>query len=276
MTKKNILLAFTMFSQIHSAQASWFAQTPLQPVYQTLVNHQPQLAWQELVLAISNNTIDSQYWLPAKQEILKQTSCGQALFNHDEPIVADISITFIRRSGLSSQGFQIKLSAENTKADSIVELISPSSKVLLHANLYQPLAYQEYETEEMLSKPMTGIYTLRINKIPYPLLITMPNNKRWITYDSTEHKVHTAPPEVINRCSQASAVWQWFDSTYTMLGSKIPIQRGKASIPRPLPPYQKAKYLSASVSVFEYQQGIKVGYIQRVSIPFSLGESQEK
>ena len=267
MMRKTLLIALSTFSQIHSAQASWFADTPLQPVYQALVNQQPQLAWQELILAMSNNNIDSQYWLPAKQEILKQTSCGQELFNRDKSLPAEISVTFIRRSGLSSQGFQIKLSAEDTTKDSKVELISPSSKILLHTSLAKKTEYQEVETEEMLNKPMAGIYTLNINQKPYLLLITMPNNKSWINYDSTTNTVHTLPQKSIDSCSQALSSWQWFDTTYAMLGSKIPIDAKIAPIP--VSQYQKAKHLSASVSVYEYQQGIKVGYVQRISIPFS-------
>ncbi|MFY2507225.1 DUF2861 family protein [Vibrio pectenicida] len=264
-------LLFSIYTvcQPHFVQASWFTDTELHPVYQALINHQPKLAWQELILTLSRENIKSQYWIAVKQEILSQTSCGQELMDNSVALPMKMNISFIRRSGLSSQGFQIKLSTEKTRTDSLVELISPSSTRLLRVKLSKQSAYQELETKEMLIKPSTGVYQLRINGQSFPLLITIPDNKSWLTYDNTAKIIRTSFPETIKGCSQAVASWQWFDSNYTMLDSKIPIQKHIASVPQPTYQHERAKHLSASVSLFEYQQGIKIDYIQRVAIPFS-------
>ncbi|MBU2897471.1 DUF2861 family protein [Vibrio hepatarius] len=274
--KYKLLFILYTLCQPHFVQASWFTDTSFQAVYQALINHQPKLAWQELILALSRENIESGYWLAVKQEILSQTSCGQKLVNHAGPVTANISIAFIRRSGLSSQGFQIKLSAENTKTDSIVELIAPSSTRLLKTKLPKQIAYQEIETKEMLIKPSTGVYQLRINDQFFPLLIAIPDNKSWLTYDSTADIISISFPKTVKGCSQAVAAWQWFDNNYIMLDSKIPIQKHIAPVPQPTYQYEGAKHLSASVSLFEYQQGIKIDYIQRVAIPFSPFVNEKK
>ena len=275
MKYKRLFILYTL-CQPHFVQASWFTDTSLQAVYQALINHQPKLAWQELILTLSRENIESRYWLAVKQEILSQTSCGQKLIENSVVLPMNMNISFIRRSGLSSQGFQIKLSAENTKTASLVELISPSSARLLRAKLSKQSAYQELETKEMLITPSTGVYQLRINGQSLPLLIAIPDNKSWLTYDSTANNIRSSFPETIKGCSQAVASWQWFDSNYTMLDSKIPIQKHIASVTQPTYQYEGAKHLSASVSVLEYQQGIKGEYIQRVAIPFSPSVKEKK
>ncbi|ERB66146.1 hypothetical protein N779_06680 [Vibrio coralliilyticus OCN008] len=62
-----------------STQATWFEDTPLARTYQALLNNQPQLAWQELHLALNQQDIDRQYWLPVKQEIW-QSQCVSNLW----------------------------------------------------------------------------------------------------------------------------------------------------------------------------------------------------
>ncbi len=52
---------------------------PLQHTYQSLLDNQPQVAWQELQIALDQQTLDSELWLPVKQEILSQTQCGTSL-----------------------------------------------------------------------------------------------------------------------------------------------------------------------------------------------------
>ncbi|CAM3760195.1 DUF2861 family protein [Vibrio aquimaris] len=269
MKRKTLLIALSTFSQIHSVQASWFADTPLQPVYQALVNHQPQLAWQELILAMSNNNIDSQYWLPAKQEILKQTSCGQELFDHDESLPADISVTFIRRSGLSSQGFQIKLSAESVSAPSNVKLISPSKSVLLEGLLARQKSYQEIESKEILVEPRSGIYQLKTGESTYRLVISQPSNQNWLKLDNTIQQLTVNLPLETAGCTNPIAAWQWFDSQYNLLGRRIPITQSTTPIPTSKHKPQGAKNLSATASIFEYQQNVKIEYIQRIAIPLT-------
>ncbi len=42
------------------SHATWFAETPLQRSYQSLLDEQTQLAWQELQIALNQETLDSQ------------------------------------------------------------------------------------------------------------------------------------------------------------------------------------------------------------------------
>ncbi|MCZ8489571.1 DUF2861 family protein [Vibrio lentus] len=47
--------------------------------YQSLLDDQPQVAWQELQIARKSRAELSQLWLPVKQEILSRTQCGSTL-----------------------------------------------------------------------------------------------------------------------------------------------------------------------------------------------------
>ncbi|MGY3689427.1 DUF2861 family protein [Vibrio coralliilyticus] len=252
-----------------STQATWFEDTPLARTYQALLNNQPQLAWQELHLALNQQDIDRQYWLPVKQEILNQSQCGQQLIANSSPLPADLSVSFVRRSGLSSQGFQIKISAESTQNDLTIELIDPSAKRLLNGELTQQSDYQEIETEELLIEPVSGLYQLKLGNTLYPLLVAMPENQSWIRLDNSMQQIHLTLPVTESSCTKPTATWQWFDSQYLMLGMRKPISSLVAPVPRSTQIPDGAKHLSATVSVFEYQQGLKIEYIQRIAIPFA-------
>jgi len=53
-----------------------------------------------------------------------------------------------------------------------------------------------------------------------------------------------------------------------MLGSKVPFQFAQENAPATLPIASKASYLSASVELVEFQQGIRIEYVQRLAIPY--------
>lgn len=260
-----ILPVLLMTSKI---QAAWFTETPLNRSYQALLNDQPQLAWQELQIALSKEAIDSQYWLPVKQQILSVSQCGQQLFSHSLPASSNFSISFIRRSGWSSQGYQIKLSAQKLQSELAVELISPLGRSLLSGQFSTKDHYQEIETEEMIIKPVSGVYRLKLNKNVYPLIIAIADNKDWLVWDNNTQDLFISLPSAPSTCHKPIATWQWFDSNYSILGDRIPIQQQDPSLSLLNTQPDKAKHLSAAVSYFEYQQGIKVEYVQRVSVPF--------
>ncbi len=254
------------------SHAAWFTDTPLQHTYQSLLDDQPQVAWQELQIALNQQTLDSELWLPVKQEILSQTQCGTSLKQSAEP-KHHIQVSFIRRYGLSSHGYQIKVSAEQLSKVSeseTISLVSPKGKVLLDGQLASNDEYQEIETNEMFIKPESGVYQLKIGSNHYPIVVALNDNNRWLTLESklSEPHIVLSPPKVIDSCPDANVSWQWFDENYNLLGYKVPIKTTQAPVPKESPLGTIARHLSASVEVFEYQGAIEVQYVQRVAVPF--------
>ncbi|MEZ9566098.1 DUF2861 family protein [Vibrio artabrorum] len=254
------------------SHAAWFTDTPLQHTYQSLLDGQPQVAWQELQIALDQQTLDSELWLPVKQEILSQTQCGTSLKQSAEP-KHHIQVSFIRRYGLSSHGYQIKVSAEQLNKGletQTLSLVSPKGKVLLDGQLASNNEYQEIETNEMFIKPESGVYQLKIDSNHYPIVVALNDSNRWLTLESklSEPHIVITPPKVIDNCPNANVSWQWFDDNYNLLGYKVPIKTAQAPVPTESPLGTKATHLSASVEMFEYQGAIEVQYVQRVAVPF--------
>ncbi|MEZ8044861.1 DUF2861 family protein [Vibrio sp. 10N.247.310.56] len=262
------------FTMPFACNAAWFTDTPLQHTYQSLLDEQPQVAWQELQIALDQAELNSQLWLPVKQEILSRTQCGSTLEQSATPN-NHIQVSFIKRHGLSSQGYQIKVSAEQLNEaveDQIrsISLISPERKVVIEGQLNSDVEYQEIETSEMFIKPESGVYQLTIGSNNYPIIVALDDNKRWLTLESKLNDPHivVTPPEIIDSCPDANVSWQWFDENYDMLGFKVPIKTTQASLPTESPIGSEAKHLSASVEMFEYQGAIEIQYVQRVAMPF--------
>ncbi|KFA98696.1 DUF2861 family protein [Vibrio sp. ER1A] len=257
-----------------ASHATWFTETPLQLSYQSLLDEQPQLAWQELQIALNQEALDSQLWLPVKQEILTRTQCGRRLKQSDVP-AHHIQVSFIKRYGLSSQGYQIKVSAEprndefNEQAQT-VSLIAPDGLTMIEGQLNSGVDYQEIETNEMFIKPESGVYQLTVGANSYPIVVAINDSKRWLTLENKLENAHVVvtPPEIIDNCPSTHVSWQWFDENYNMLGSKVPIKAKQVAVPTQSPAGEKAKHLSASVEMFEYQGAIEVQYVQRVAVPF--------
>ncbi|MGF1763221.1 DUF2861 family protein [Aliivibrio kagoshimensis] len=273
MKKILLIVVLTLPFFTHSA---WFTDSPLQHTYQALIDEQPKLAWQELQIALKQNQLDSQYWNTVKQEILNQTECGQNLTN-DPSTFSNIQISFIRRFGLSSQGYQFKISSERNSVIQNIALVSPNGERLLNGTFIAHDQYQEIETEEMLIKPPSGVYQLEIGQNSFPIIASMDNNKRWLKLKSkpSSSSVLLTLPKSVLGCPKANANLQWFDEQYNMLGSRVPIQNNHVEIPKVSPYPNKAKHLSAVVELIEYQNGSKINYIQRVAIPFSA-ENKDK
>ncbi|MCG9542421.1 DUF2861 family protein [Vibrio sp. Isolate33] len=257
-----------------ACHAAWFADTPLQHTYQSLLDNQPQVAWQELQIALNQETLDSQLWLPVKQEILSRTQCGTTLEQSSAPN-NHIQVSFIKRHGLSSQGYQIKVSAEQLNEavedqTQRISLVSPEGKVVIDGQLNSDVEYQEIETSEMFIKPESGVYQLTIGSNNYPIIVALDDSKRWLTLENKLNDPHivVTPPNVIDNCPNTNVSWQWFDENYDMLGFKVPIKSLEATVPTESPSGAQAKHLSASVEMFEYQGSIEVQYVQRVSVPF--------
>ncbi len=257
-----------------ASHATWFAETPLQRSYQSLLDEQPQLAWQELQIALNQEALDSQLWLPVKQEILTRTQCGRQLKQSDVS-THHIQVSFIKRYGLSSQGYQIKISAVPRSSDlnkkaQPVTLIAPDGLSLIEGQFDSNVDYQEIETNEMFIKPESGVYQLTVGTNSYPIVVALDDSNRWLALENKLDNAHVVitPPEVIDNCPSTHVSWQWFDDNYNMLGFKVPIKAKQVAVPTQSPAGEKAKHLSASVEMFEYQGAIEVQYVQRVAVPF--------
>lgn len=257
-----------------ACHSAWFADTPLQRSYQSLLDEQPQIAWQELQIALHQAALDSQLWLPIKQEILTRTQCGRTLKQSDVS-AHHIQVSFIKRYGLSSQGYQIKISAEPRSSDlnenaQPLTLIAPDGLTLIEGQLNVGVDYQEIETNEMFIKPESGVYQLTVGANSYPIIVALDDSKRWLTLENQLDNAHVVitPPEVIDNCPSTHVSWQWFDANYNMLGFKVPIKAKHVAVPAQSPAGANAKHLSASVEMFEYQGAIEVQYVQRVAVPF--------
>ena len=257
-----------------ACHAAWFTNTPLQHTYQSLLNDQPQVAWQELQIALNQEKLDSQRWLTVKQEILSRTQCGSTLEQSAAPN-SHVQVSFIWRHGLSSQGYQIKFSVEQLNGaieaqTQRISLVSPDGKTIIDGQLNSDAAYQEIETSEMFLKPESGVYQLTIGSNNYPIIVALDDSKRWLTLESKLNNPHiwVTPPKVIDNCPDTHVSWQWFDENYNMLGFKVPIKTTQAPVPTESPSGSKAKHLSASVEMFEYQGAIEIQYVQRVAVPF--------
>ncbi|SON52044.1 DUF2861 family protein [Vibrio tapetis] len=272
--KQQLTLAFFACTLPNFVHANLFTDTPLQHAYQALATNQPRLAWQELNLALNQHTISSQHWQPIKREILSQTACGTAL-PLEVKLDTKLRLSVIKRSGLTSQGYQVRLSTEASPVREKILLTSPNGVVLLEGSLAASRQYQELESPELLHKPASGLFTLSVGDKQVTLLLSMDllsmdRHTSWLTQSQQTNRAQVSLdlPAHIDGCPVAAASWQWFDKNYNMLGSKIPFQYAQENRPTALPIASKASYLSASVELVEFQQSIRIEYVQRLAIPY--------
>ncbi|PSU86952.1 hypothetical protein C0W42_18470 [Photobacterium kishitanii] len=266
---RRIFLAIASLVLPIPGHAALFANSLLQHAYQATLNNQPQLAWQELTLVLNQHRIDSHYWLPIKNELLTQTDCGIKLAS-TRITDAQFHLSLIKRSGFVSQGYQFRLATENNSEPQRVALISPEGDVLLSDDFIAYNGYQELESDELLHKPAQGVFTLVVGENKLSLLLAFPNDDSWVSQlnQSNQMRVQVNLPKHISSCPQAVANWQWFDKNYNLINGKIPFNHSLEPLPDDGKVKAQAKFLSASVELFEYQQGIRIEYIQRLAIPY--------
>ncbi|MGF1733421.1 DUF2861 family protein [Photobacterium kasasachensis] len=259
--------------------SDWFPDTPLQASYSALAEGNAMLAWQELQLSLSQNTIQERYWRPVKQAILTETQCGKQLTN-SASIAAEISLSIIRKGNATNQGYQVKLSAEKVSQPIELQLFDADNRLAITATIPTPAKkYHEFESNELLIEPKAGLYQLSVNGVHYPLVISSFESKAWLqpSTDRAFESLIISPPSQTVSCSPATVSWQWLDKQYNLLDrpslmSLTPItadsnKRYHAQLPESLP--AKTELLSAVVSQYEYQGRIKVEYVQRLSLPVS-------
>lgn len=279
-----------------ASDTAWFTDSPLQATYTALARHQPLLAWQELQLALSQPQLSQpslsqkaaalqpvsqkppapRHWLPVKAAILNQTDCGRQL-TQAPALPGRLRVDFISKSGSADLGYQIKLAAESVSRTMTIRLLGPDRETLLSARFAPPAKYMEAESEEFLTPPTPGLYQLVINDHLYPLIIARHSHTPWLQLENTAspHLKLDLPPSQ-HGCAPAFAHWQWFDDQYNLVGPRQPVITTRpgqfAELPATVPP--TAVRLSATVSQYEYQSGVKVAYIQRIAMPFPAGQSQ--
>ncbi|UXI03092.1 DUF2861 family protein [Photobacterium sp. TY1-4] len=284
------LTLLTSVSGVSAKEADWFVDSLLQATYTALAQNQPLLAWQELQLALHPPQLSQlsrlkaaatprpaslkppapRHWLPVKAVILSQTDCGRQL--HQGPALpARLQVDFISKSGASDLGYQIKLAAESVNQTMTIRLLGPGNKTLLSARFSPQAQYAEAESEEFLTPPAPGLYQLVINDHPYPLIIAGLSDNPWLQLENTASpRLKLDLPPSQRGCAPAFAHWQWFDDQYNLVGPRQPVIASGAEPIAELPAtiLPKAVRLSAAVSQYEYQSGIKVAYIQRIALPF--------
>ncbi|OAJ95179.1 hypothetical protein APB76_07810 [Vibrio bivalvicida] len=265
-------LLLVLLSSLGSSanDASWFRDTPIQNSLDALMNGQPQQAWQELILSLSQNTIQPKHWQPVKEAILAQSKCGHNLFvepNNGSPL---FTLSIISRSDFSSSGYQVKLSTEQVGHSGIFELLSPQGNTVLSNTVEPDKQYQEWETSELINRPVAGVYFLKFNQNETPIIISTYDSSHWIKRENQNPvALQTQLPKLNNNCALPIVRLQWFDSNYHQVGSKKPLKEIDQRVELgQLNPPPEAQYLSASVLIYEYQPRVKVEYIHRVSLPF--------
>lgn len=266
----SLLLLISMVPSTMADELNWFRHTPIQPSLNALLDAQPQRAWQELILALSQSNVEGKHWQPLKEAILEQSNCGHALQEKLPKGTTTMTLSMISRSGFSSSGYQIKLSTEQLGLSGHFELISPQGIAILSGQLESSQAYQEWETSELISRPHAGLYYLKVDNHELPIILSEYDSRQWIQRSKQDRsQLDLLLPEQHNGCALATISLQWFDVNYNQIGRKQAINTNKnKALPEFSTHPKKAKHLSASAMIYEYQPGIKVEYIHRVALPF--------
>lgn len=249
----------------------WFRDTPMQSTMKAVLEKQPKQAWQELTLTLSQNHIDPKHWQPVKEAILAQSNCGHQLDYIVSAIPTRLTLSFISRSGFSSSGYQVKVSTEETQQGGHFSLVNQQGVTLLSGEIEPHKNYQEWETNELITSPEAGVYYLKYNRNELPVVVSRYDSNHWLNRSTmNSSQIQASLPQLNNGCAKPVVNLQWFDSDYNQVGSKKALQVTSNQIRlEQLQPPTNAHHLSASTLIFEYQPGVKIEYIHRISLPFS-------
>ncbi len=220
------------------------------------------MAWQELQIALDQAVFNSQLWLPVKQEILSRTHNVEALEQSAVPN-NHIQVSFIKRHGLSSQGYQIKVNCGATqqsvrRSNTTYFWSRSDGKVVIDG---QPTLISNIKRLKPVrcSSNQNQVYRChRFEQLPYYCCFRRQHAMANTRKQTQRPHVVVTPPKVIDNCPDTNVSWQWFDENYDMLGFKVPIKSLETTVPTESPSATKAKHLSASVEKFEYQGAIEI------------------
>ncbi|PCE69268.1 MULTISPECIES: DUF2861 family protein [unclassified Salinivibrio] len=258
------------------AEQSWFTDTPMREAYQALLVEQPTLAWQELMFALTQAPVDESHWATLKHAIINQTDCGQRLTEpNGKGIPHGLTISFVRRAGASSLGYEIKLSAEQVANTTRVTLMDPSGQMVLSATLTAQASYQEIESGQLFTQVDPGVYELKLGNQHYSLVIYGLPRRPWVQLTGhPDMQLAIDLPTTPQNCAPATAYWLWLDDAYRWVDQAPIYASGRTAegalpvkVDLPTSPPATASHLSATVSHFEYQGAIKVSYVERLALP---------
>ncbi|GLR71944.1 DUF2861 family protein [Agaribacter marinus] len=267
-----IIFLLTADSLGAARDSEWFMRTPMQKSFNALMIKQPKVAWWELVSALNRHDIAVEHWLPLKETILKESNCGQILYNAFGNLNKGFKLSIISRQGFSNQGYQIKLSIDQKTINGSFQLLSPKKEVVLSGGIDEDASYQEWETDELLIKPIAGLYYLTFNGFETPIVVSNYHSERWLErITQFSDKISVSLPNLANGCDPATTGFHWFNEDYQQIGKKIianvegnTVKVSPAKIPH------GAEFLSVSALIYELQSGVRVEYIHRISMPFAL------
>ncbi|MGF1752751.1 DUF2861 family protein [Vibrio makurazakiensis] len=277
-----LILGLVSASLTFSHQAiadDWFMPTPLASTYSALAAGNTQLAWQEMLLALSQKPIDERHWAKAKKTLISQSQCGKQLIS-DAPMSQEqhIRLTIQKKTNLVQQGYQLKVSLDGVEQSAAISLRDQQGRVWFSGKTSEPEQnYVELESDDLVYAPTSGFYQLTIDQAVYPIILSSNYEQPWIKVNRNNavSSMSIRQPKTLPSCQIANMRWQWFDDQFSMLGYSQPIQLNSSNVetegfesarlPESFP--SNAKWLSAVVSQWEYQGVVKVEYAQRVTLP---------
>ncbi|SIN95626.1 DUF2861 family protein [Salinivibrio sp. ES.052] len=266
------------------AEQAWLPKTPMQETYQALLADRPKVAWQELMFALSQQTIPTERWSKIKHAIINQTDCGQQLTEpNGKGVPQGLTIAFMRWAGASSIGYEIKLSAEEVERNTLLTLTDPTGETVLNEILNAKSGYQEIESDRLLTPIIPGVYELTMGGQHYSLVVYGLPRRPWVKLiGHPEKQLSFDLPDTPSSCSPAAAHWLWLDDAYRWV-EQTPIYvsgRSETShaptmIKLPSTSPDNAEHFSATVSHFEYQGAIKVKYVEWLALPLTRSVKNE-
>ncbi|WP_051303226.1 DUF2861 family protein [Psychromonas aquimarina] len=269
----HLLAAFIAALSTNSPADNWFAETPLASAYSALANNNPELAWQEMQLALAEQEINPAHWSAVKNAIIEKTQCGRLLSSSvhtDNKNRYRIKLSLQQKTNLVQQSFQLKVAIENPPQGTRVELTDRRGKVWLSGITAAPQDdYIEVESNELLNLPKPGYFELHIADLIYPLVLSRNKEGNWLELiNDTQSPLAVYLPTPSSGCAPAKVTWQWFTQNFQIIGWPQPVSVNGQNQPQPPGPQpENAKWLSTTVSTYEYQGGVKVEYLQRLTVP---------
>ncbi|GAB6262960.1 DUF2861 family protein [Photobacterium sp. R1] len=263
--------------------ADWFMTTPLQSVYQALVEDQTELAWQELQLTLQQHaSVPVSQWQPVFQQILNQSDCGRRLgaplsLADSTQTAMRISLSLQHKVNLHQQVQQLKVAIEGAGQSLTIVLTDRAGKPWL-SGIVTPdkEGYAELESAEWFQPVPDGGYLLQVGKQTYPLILVsawLPGSAAPVTFQDkrqTESPFLFPSPEVTpaRRCQVSRRLWQWLDGTYQLAAPLEAVQldnQRRGIIPASVP--ADAEWLSAVVASRYFQGSLDIEQVYRVTLP---------
>lgn len=273
-----LISASIVFSQQVMAD-DWFMPTPLASTYSALAAGNVQLAWQEMILALSQNPMDENHWAQAKKVLISKSQCGKQLINDSSMNHKQrIRLTIQKKTNLVQQGYQLKVSLDGVDKSYAISLRDQQGQAWLSGKTSQPeQGYAELESDDLVYAPTAGFYQLTIDKVMYPIILSSSYDQPWIKVNRSNvaSPISVRLPSTLASCQVGNMRWQWFDDEFSMLGYSQPNPinnpsfEGYESVLLPASFPSNAKWVSAVVSQWEYQSAVKVEYAQRVTLPIN-------